>query len=125
MPVPVFGTGLWTKVSGPGNATFSPNANTATATVRVTAYGSYTFRWTETRGACRSSDDIIVDFYQPPVANAGTGGNECDLNFVLGAISGSTPGSGTWTMTSGTGNATFSPNAKQPDSNCYCHRIRN
>ena len=112
--VPVFGTGLWTKVSGPGNATFSPNANTATATVRVTAYGSYTFRWTETRGACRSSDDIIVDFYQPPVTNAGTGGNECDLNFVLGAISGSTPGSGTWTMTSGTGNATFSPNANSP-----------
>ena len=35
--VPVFGTGVWTKVSGPGNATFSPNANTATATVRVTA----------------------------------------------------------------------------------------
>lgn len=114
--IPVFGTGVWTKVSGQGSAHFSPNANTANATVTVTAYGAYTFRWTENKGACKSSDDIAVNFYQPPVANAGSGGSECDLDFELGAISGSSAGTGTWTMTSGTGTATFSPNANSPNS---------
>jgi gliding motility-associated-like protein len=114
--VPVFGTGIWTKVSGQGNASFLPNANTANAIVTVTAYGDYTFRWTETMGACRSSDDIAVSFYQPPVANAGSGGDECDLDFDLKAISGSSSGTGTWTMTSGTGTATFSPDANSPSA---------
>ncbi|MDP4222848.1 MAG: gliding motility-associated C-terminal domain-containing protein [Bacteroidota bacterium] len=112
--VPVLGTGTWTKVSGPGNATFSPNANTANATVTVTAYGSYTFRWTEVKGVCKSSADIIVNFIQPPVANAGTGGDVCDLDFVLQAVTGSSDDSGTWSMTSGTGTATFSPDAHSP-----------
>lgn len=114
--VPVFGTGVWTKVSGPGNANFSPNANTANAIVTVTTYGAYTFRWTENKGACKSSDDIAVNFYQPPVANAGNGGSECDLDFDLKAVSGSSAGTGTWTMTSGTGTATFSPNANSPNA---------
>ncbi len=112
--VPVFGTGIWTRVSGPGSASFSPNASTPTATVTVTAYGTYVFRWTETQGVCKSSDDIIVNFYQPPVANAGSGGNECDLDFILKAVSGSIDVHGTWSMTSGTGTATFSPNASSP-----------
>ena len=112
--VSVFGTGIWTRVNGPGNANFSPNANTANATVTVTAYGTYTFRWTETKGVCTSSDDITVNFYQPPVANAGSGGSECDLDFELKAVSGSSAGTGTWTMTSGTGTAAFSPDANSP-----------
>jgi len=106
--VPVFGTGVWTRVSGPGTANFSPNANSPTATVTVTAYGTYTFRWTETMGACKSSDEIIVNFYQPPVANAGTGGNQCGPSFTLSAVAGSSGVTGTWTMKSGTGTATFS-----------------
>jgi trimeric autotransporter adhesin len=106
--VPVFGTGVWTRVSGPGTATFSPNANSPTATVTVTAYGTYTFRWTETQGVCKSSDDIIINFYQPPVANAGTGGNQCGASFTLSAVAGSSGVTGTWTMKSGTGTATFS-----------------
>ena len=112
--VPVLGTGVWTRVSGPGNATFSPNASTPTATVSVSAYGSYTFRWTETRGVCKSSDDIVVNFYQPPDANAGTGGNQCGPAFTLRAVSGSSEVNGTWTMTSGTGTATFSPDSQSP-----------
>jgi gliding motility-associated-like protein len=111
---PVFGTGIWTKVSGPGNATFSPNASTATATVTVTAFGTYVFRWTETQGVCKSSGDITVNFYQMPVANAGSGGNECDLDFILSAVAGSIEVQGIWSMTSGTGTATFSPNASSP-----------
>ena len=112
--VPVLGTGVWTRVSGPGSASFSPNASSPTATVTVSVYGSYTFRWTETRGKCKSSDDITVNFYQPPVANAGTGGNQCGSSFTLRAVSGSSEVNGTWTMTSGTGTASFSPDSHSP-----------
>lgn len=109
--VPAFGTGIWTRVSGPGNASFSPNASNPAATVTVTTYGTYVFRWTESQGSCKSSDEITVNFYQPPVANAGSGGDECDHDFDLKAVSGSSGVSGSWTMTSGTGTASFLPNA--------------
>ena len=112
--VPVMGTGTWTKLTGPGNATFSPNNHTANATVTVTIYGTYTFRWTETSGACTSSGDITVNFYKPPEANAGTGGTECDRDFDLNAVP--DVGTGRWTMTSGTGTATFNPNAGDPEA---------
>lgn len=111
---PLTGNGIWTKITGPGNASYSPNANTAGATVTVTAYGAYTFRWTETSGTCRSDADIDVNFYKPPSANAGTGGDECDLDFVLNAVPDA--GTGRWTMTGGTGSATFSPDAGNPDA---------
>jgi hypothetical protein len=110
--VPVIGIGTWTKVTGPGNATFSPNNHTPNATVTVTAYGTYTFRWTETSGVCTSSGDITVNFYKPPEANSGTGGTECDRDFVLNAVP--DVGTGRWTMTSGTGTATFNPDAGDP-----------
>ncbi|MBN2665873.1 MAG: gliding motility-associated C-terminal domain-containing protein [Bacteroidales bacterium] len=112
--VPVLGTGVWSRVSGPGNASFSPNAGTPDATVSVTAYGTYVFRWTENSGGCRSSDEVTVNFYQPPVANAGSGGSECDRDFNLQAVSPSSETAGTWTMTSGTGTATFMPSANSP-----------
>lgn len=107
--VPSVGTGLWTMVTGTGTAAFTPNATTAAATVTVSAFGTYTFRWTETNGPCISSSVVAVNFYQQPVANAGAGGNECDLDFTLHAIP--SIGIGTWTMTNGTGTAIFSPDA--------------
>jgi len=107
--IPSLGTGTWTRESGPGNATFSPNANVPNAAVTVTAYGTYVLRWTEMNGTCSSSATISVTFIQQPSANAGKGGNECDLNFVLNAVQGS--GVGTWSKVSGPGNATFTPNA--------------
>jgi len=106
------GTGLWTVVTGPGLAVFLPNANAATATVTVSSYGTYTFRWTETNGPCSSSSVVTVNFYQQPVANAGAGGDACSLSFSLSGVPSS--GIGTWTMTSGTGIATFSPDANSP-----------
>lgn len=114
--VPSFGTGNWTRVSGPGNASFSPDSHSPDATVRVTVYGTYQFRWTETVGECRSSGDITVNFYQPPVANAGRGGSECDLDFNLNAVTLSDDVNGTWTMTGGTGSAVFTPDAHSPST---------
>lgn len=112
--VPQIGTGTWSKVTGPGNATFSPNTHTPGATVTVTQYGSYTFRWTESGGNCSSSDVVAVNFYQPPLANAGTGGNDCDNTFSLNAVP--SRGTGRWSMTSGTGTAQFLPDPSNPQA---------
>ncbi len=106
------GTGTWTMTSGTGIATFVPNANTPGATVTVSLYGTKEFTWTEDNGGCTDSDVITVNFYEQPVTNAGSGGNECDFDFILSATS--SVGTGTWTMTSGTGIATFVPNANTP-----------
>ena len=110
--VPSVGTGLWSVVTGPGTAVFAPSANSPSANVTVSAYGAYTFRWTETNGLCISSSVVTVSFNQMPDANAGTGGDACTLNFTLGAIQGT--GTGTWTMIRGTGTAVFSPGANVP-----------
>jgi gliding motility-associated-like protein len=112
--IPSVGIGTWTMVTGPGTAVFTPNANSPSATVTVSAYGSHTFRWTETNVTCISSSVVTVNFYQQPLANAGTGGDECDLNFVLNAVP--SVGIGTWTMTSGTGTAIFTPGANSPSA---------
>jgi hypothetical protein len=52
-----------------------------------------------------------VDIFAVPTANPGTGGNECDLDFLLNAVP--SYGTGTWTYT-GPGTVTFTPNANAP-----------
>ncbi len=105
------GTGIW-SYTGPGNAFFSNNAS-PTATVTVDADGVYDFTWTQTNGVCVAQDQITVTFYNQPVANAGQGGDACDLDFVFSAVP--SYGNGVWTQTGGIGISTFSdatvPNA--------------
>ncbi len=108
--VPSVGGGVWTG-SGPGLATFV-NAANPTTSVTVSNYGAYTFTWTETNGNCSAVDQVVVNFYQQPIANAGLGGNECDLNFTFNAVA--SAGLGVWTYT-GAGVATFT-NAASPTS---------
>jgi trimeric autotransporter adhesin len=102
------GTGVWTRVSGPtgATATFSPSASDPEATVTVSAYGSYSFRWTVTNGTCTSYASVSVNFVQQPAADAGNGGEECDLDFMLNAVPGAAPG--TWSKLNGPGEAVFS-----------------
>jgi len=107
--VPSIGTGTWTQTTGPGTASFSPNANAANATASVTAYGTYTFTWTEVNGACSSSSQVTVNYYQQPVANAGSGGIECDFDFNLNAVP--TVGIGLWTQSTGPGSSSFGNSA--------------
>ncbi|TNF25931.1 MAG: HYR domain-containing protein [Bacteroidetes bacterium] len=101
---PSVGTGAWTVNSGPGQATFT-NAASPITTVTVDAYGTYEFLWTETNGVCTDSRTATVNFYEQPVADAGSGGSECDLDFVFSAVA--SVGSGVWTS-SGPGTAVFS-----------------
>jgi gliding motility-associated-like protein len=112
--VPSTGIGTWTKTTGPGTASFAPNSNTATATVTVSEYGTYTFNWTEANGQCTSTSAVTVNFYLPPIANAGTGGNNCGLAFNLNGTMNA--GTGTWAKVSGPGNVIFNPNPASPNA---------
>jgi gliding motility-associated-like protein len=108
------GIGTWSKVSGSGVATFSPDVNTANAIVTVTAYDSYTFRWTVVNGTCSTSATVIVVFIQQPPANAGSGGDVCGKSFIMSAPV--TTGLGTWAKISGPGNAVFTPDSHHSDA---------
>jgi|GEM_PF-1008404 len=112
--VPDIGTGTWSMTSGTGTASFSPNENTPGALVEVSEYGTKEFTWTVQNGPCIESSTIEVTFYQPPVANPGSGGNNCGLAYNLNAVP--SRGTGTWTLASGPGSATFSPDPNRPDA---------
>jgi PKD repeat protein len=111
--VPSIGTGTWSLLSGPGTASFIPNANNAGATVTVSTPGSYVLRWTEINGGiCVSSSDKAIYFER--IANAGPDQDLCGT--LAATLAGNAPaaGTGTWTRVSGPGTATFSPGANFP-----------
>ena len=111
---PSVGTGTWTMTSGTGTASFAPNANAPNAVATVTTYGAKVFTWTIVNGTCNTSNTVSVDFAEQ--ADAGPDQDICASTDVT--LAGNTPsvGTGTWTMTSGTGTASFVPNANAPNA---------
>jgi plastocyanin len=113
-PVP---TVLWSKVSGPGSATFA-NASAATTTVTFDQAGTYLLRLTATNSTAQTSADLTVTAAYPqplvsilnppsPVALA----NAADvLHLTASASSNGAPGSPViaWSQFSGPGSVTFS-----------------
>ncbi|MBW6500799.1 MAG: gliding motility-associated C-terminal domain-containing protein, partial [Bacteroidales bacterium] len=69
---PTTGTGTWTKVSGPGNTLFTPDAHQPDAKVTVDQPGSYDFAWTEAYNNCSSTDIVRVIFRELPSLDPGT-----------------------------------------------------
>ncbi|WP_040497242.1 hypothetical protein, partial [Fulvivirga imtechensis] len=105
-------TASWSVVGGnPADITFS-STTIFNPTATSTAYGTYTFRLTETNGNCSSTDDITVTFTEQPVADAGAGGNVCGKDagnpFTFTGVS--STGTGTWTQQSGPGVSNFTDN---------------
>jgi len=78
-------------------------------TYYIRAYNTVSGLWSPGCGSI-----TIVSDSPMPVANAGTGGDKCDLAFNFAA----TPsiGSGVWTQQSGSGTSSFSPNANDPNA---------
>jgi NADPH-dependent 7-cyano-7-deazaguanine reductase QueF-like protein len=104
-------TATWSLTSGPGGATFGTATNPAT-TVTVDTYGTYEFTWTESNGTvpCTDAETITVTFYEQPVADAGSGGSECDLDFIFSAVESVTNKdnyTSLWYKVSGPGNVLF------------------
>jgi hypothetical protein len=110
--LPSVGVGTWTQLSGPGTALFTA-VNSSTSDVTVSQYGQYEFQWEEVNGACSDAATVIIDFYEQPAANAGFGGNECDLDFTLAAVASS--GVGAWTVV-GPGAVAYAPSANDPNA---------
>jgi gliding motility-associated-like protein len=100
------GNGTWSQLSGPPAGTTSySNVNSATSITTVTAYGTYVYQWLEVNGICSDSDTIAVTYNELPVADAGVGGIECDLDFTL--IATPSVGIGSWSQALGAGSTVF------------------
>ncbi|HEX9986266.1 MAG TPA: discoidin domain-containing protein [Thermoanaerobaculia bacterium] len=106
----------WSKVSGPGNVTFS-NAASRTTTATFTAYGIYVLRLTASDSELAASDTVTIRYEgvnQAPVVSAGAdrvavvnkpatlSGTIADDNLPLGGTL-----SVQWTKVSGPGTVTF------------------
>ncbi len=90
--------GLWRTTGGTFDSPDSTNAR-----VTMDNYGPATLTWIETNWQCPDSGDIRVIFYeQPKSAEAGMDQN---LSFIFSADLDATPavGTGTWTISSGSG----------------------
>ncbi|MFM8484932.1 MAG: hypothetical protein ACKOCH_01260, partial [Bacteroidota bacterium] len=67
--------GVWTQVAGPGTSTIVSNSAVNSA-VSASQNGVYTYRWTETNGACTAFDEVKVTYNSIPAV---TGTSEvCD-----------------------------------------------
>lgn len=105
---PTVGTGVWSIVSGTGGSITTPtNRNSGFS---GTAGSTYVLRWTISNSPCTAStDDVQISFTGTTVAvNAGSDQNVCGTSVTL-AGSNPSPGSGTWTIISGTGGNVTTP----------------
>jgi trimeric autotransporter adhesin len=101
--------GVW---SGPTEISFLPNSNDPNAIATASAFGSYTLTWTIDQGNnCIAQDDVVVNFVEQPVSNAGINQNLCGLSAQLSAIP--SAGAGVWYSLIG---PTFSPAANDPNA---------
>jgi hypothetical protein len=94
---PAASVGTWTRVSGPGTVSFNPNANSPSAIVTASEYGTYVLRWTIGDPLfCTTSADITVTLER--AAAAGADQHLCGI--MSTTLAGNTPavGSGTWTL---------------------------
>lgn len=104
--------GTWSFLNGPGTATFT-DANNPNSNVNVSADGTYSFIWTEDNGpSCITSDTVVIQFANQPIANAGSNDQICSHSYTLNGVA--SYGNGSWSY-SGPGTATFS-NPNDPTS---------
>jgi gliding motility-associated-like protein len=105
--------GLWT-VSPSAGVVFSPDATTRNATVTgLTDSTVYTFTWTVSNTCGSSSDDVTItaNSTQGPI-QSNAGDDQCLENIATTAtLAGNnpTPGTGLWTVISGSGTAFSDP----------------
>ncbi len=95
--VPASGVGSWSTTS---TATIT-SPSSATTTVTNLPIGNSAFIWTITLGACISRDTVIVHVDSLINANAGADQLLCNVTTATLAGNTATPGTGTWTTTSG------------------------
>ena len=100
--IPATGTGTWSnQTPAVGNAIFA-DPNDETTNINVSAYGTYTFRWTDVNGTCIDFDEITVTFHEnPTIADAGPDIAQCNNGSFNMAANTPIMGTGTWTEVGG------------------------
>jgi len=105
---PVYGTGMWSIISGAGG-------NITTPSNPVSPFNgapgiTYTLRWTISNVCDSSYDDVIISF-EPPPTNANAGTDQLNISGTSTQLTGNTPiyGIGNWSVNSGTGGLITSP----------------
>jgi gliding motility-associated-like protein len=96
-----------------GGASYSWSSGEAVPEITKDIAGTYTVTVTDANG-CSSTANGSIIITTKPEADAGTGGDICGQDYTLNATSNS--GTGTWTVTSGAGNVTFSPDENDPSA---------
>lgn len=109
------GTGTWTKVAGPGAASFI-DKNNDTTRVDVTLQGVYQFAWSEANSvACPSSSDTVqIYFERAPQPQAGPDLNICGSSTNLKASP--SIGNGQWIFIGDPATTVSFGNANSPTS---------
>ena len=97
---PSLGTGEWRVTGGAGTFVDASQANT---TVSGLVTGDNTFEWKITHGACIHTDYVTITKNTASTANAGPDKSTCNGTVTLAAVSPDV-GTGSWTITSGSGN---------------------
>ncbi|MEA1874036.1 MAG: T9SS type A sorting domain-containing protein [Bacteroidota bacterium] len=97
---PAPGSGTWTVISGNGIFDDATNPNTL---VSALDYRQNEFEWTITNGACVSSDTVMIQRDSLIIADAGTDLNLCDIYHTVITAEDADPGTGIWSVTSGSG----------------------
>lgn len=98
---PAPGIGSWAVLSG--NAIFD-DASSESTHISGLDYGDNELEWTITHGACISTDQVIIHRDSLIIADAGTDLNLCDVYHTVITAEDPQPGTGMWSVASGTGN---------------------
>lgn len=106
---PTPGNGMWSVYDGTGTIN-QPDTNSTWIT--GLSVGSNTIHWTVTNGACQTYDEVEIVTDTIVTAFAGTDTVICDISIISLNADSASPGSGTWSILSGSGNIadTHDPN---------------
>jgi hypothetical protein len=97
-------TGTWSKSSGPGTPTYSPNTTSQNVTINGLSAGTYIFSWTITGTGCSGADQVqVINSALPTTASANVDIDLCNLTTATMAANTPTTGSGVWSKISGVG----------------------
>lgn len=102
---PSVGNGTWEVINGPGTLFFS-DFNISNPQVTADTYGSYTLHWIEDNNSCKDTSSLIINFTETPAPSVMQDKDTCGFSMELIAFP--HVGTGSWSMSTGPGNASFS-----------------
>ncbi len=120
LPVPVIATsgsttickGATVTLTASGGSSYHWSSGETLAAITVGTAGNFVVTATDDNGCTNTAQKLVTVIITE--ANAGSGGDACGKIFKLNATSG--PGTGKWSVNSGAGSVTFSPDENNPSA---------